>query len=394
MSSRPQSVSTMLETVTGLVTAGHDCEDTLAEADRCVRIEAREAEAACSDKAGRLAAGSCDALLDRLLAGELHNGVLSVSSATLCSSTAATAARTCLARGLERVLLVDPQPVLSEDPRLLHLSPGQPLTVLERAVQFRPELVVLTVLPSSPPLARQLSGLARLLVILQAGHQLTAITLLSLHGADSLCLLYDSEMEKHFTEATYTSHNGITLRPYPEGPQRIQGIWRALKEAKILEHRKVSLVETGRLVTQSECCLVHTEKFWTDWLETDSLSQLERDRLASSMDSIYLNPSSVRCARLAAGGVLQCLDQLVSGHSEAGFAVVRPPGHHAEADCSAGFCIFNNVAIGAKYAATHHGLERILILDWDVHHGNGTQHMFYRDSKVLYMSLHRYDQMI
>ena len=198
-------------------------------------------------------------------------------------------------------------------------------------------------------------------------------------------------MELHFTEATYTSHNGITLRPYPEGPQRIQGIWRALKEARILSNRKVSMVETGRLVTRAECCQVHTEQFWVSWLETDSLSQKERDSLAATMDSIFLNRDSVRCARLAAGGVLQCIDLMISGDSSAGFAIVRPPGHHAEADCSAGFCIFNNVAIAARYAVTHHGLERVLVLDWDVHHGNGTQHMFYGDRKVLYMSIHRYD---
>ena len=206
----------------------------------------------------------------------------------------------------------------------------------------------------------------------------------------TLGLLYDPEMEKHFTDATYTSHNGITLKPYPEGPQRIQAIWRSLEEAGILEEEGVSLVETGREVTRGECCLVHTDQFWSDWQHTETLSQPERDRLTASMDSIYLNQDSVRCARLAAGGVLQCLDHLIGGQSQAGYAVVRPPGHHAEADCSAGFCILNNVAIGARYAVTHHGLERVLILDWDVHHGNGTQNMFYTDNKVLYMSLHRY----
>jgi len=75
-----------------------------------------------------------------------------------------------------------------------------------------------------------------------------------------------------------------------------------------------------------------------------------------------------------------------------GFALVRPPGHHAEQHCAKGFCVFNNVAVAARRALDHHGLQRILIVDWDVHHGNGTQHVFYRDPRVLYFSVHRYDQ--
>ena len=206
-----------------------------------------------------------------------------------------------------------------------------------------------------------------------------------------LWLLYDPEMEKHFTTATYTSHNGIVLRPYPECPERTQAIWRALEEANIPRQEKVGLVEPGRKVEKAECCLVHTDQFWTDWLRTETFCHEERERLSASLDCIYLNSSSVHCARLAAGGVLQCVDQLITDQPSPAFAVVRPPGHHAEADCSAGFCIFNNVAIGAAYSVKHHGLNRVLILDWDVHHGNGTQHMFYADNKVLYMSLHRYD---
>ena len=70
-------------------------------------------------------------------------------------------------------------------------------------------------------------------------------------------------------------------------------------------------------------------------------------------------------------------------------AVIRPPGHHAQKDTPAGFCLINNVALAAKFAVERMGLERVLILDWDVHHGNGTQEMFYNDHRVLYISLHR-----
>lgn len=77
--------------------------------------------------------------------------------------------------------------------------------------------------------------------------------------------------------------------------------------------------------------------------------------------------------------------------STSGLAVVRPPGHHAEPDSPHGFCLFNNVAIAAEYAVRQHGLARVLVLDWDVHHGNGIQHMFYESSNVLYISIHRWE---
>ena len=73
-------------------------------------------------------------------------------------------------------------------------------------------------------------------------------------------------------------------------------------------------------------------------------------------------------------------------------AIVRPPGHHAEADEACGFCLFNNVAVGAKYALEMQSMKRILILDWDVHHGNGIQHMFYDDPRVLYINIHQFDE--
>ena len=95
---------------------------------------------------------------------------------------------------------------------------------------------------------------------------------------------------------------------------------------------------------------------------------------------------SYETARLAAGGFLALLDAVMAGHVRNGFAFVRPPGHHAERQRAMGFCLFNNVAVGAEYLRRRHGLERILVVDWDLHHGNGTQHMFERDPGVLYVS--------
>jgi acetoin utilization deacetylase AcuC-like enzyme len=95
-------------------------------------------------------------------------------------------------------------------------------------------------------------------------------------------------------------------------------------------------------------------------------------------------------ALLAAGGVLQAVDEILSGNLKNVFCAVRPPGHHAETSAVMGFCLLNNIAIGARYAQQKYGVGRVAILDWDVHHGNGTQEIFYRDDTVLYISLHQY----
>jgi len=111
----------------------------------------------------------------------------------------------------------------------------------------------------------------------------------------------------------------------------------------------------------------------------------------SSFDpDTHASDESYETALLAAGGFLAVIDAIVDGRVDNGFALVRPPGHHAEADRAMGFCLFNNVASGAHYLRRKHGLERVLIVDWDVHHGNGTQHSFYDDSGVLFISTHRY----
>ncbi len=99
---------------------------------------------------------------------------------------------------------------------------------------------------------------------------------------------------------------------------------------------------------------------------------------------------SYEAAIHAAGGLTALIDALLDGEIENGFALVRPPGHHAEAHRAMGFCLFNNVAIGTAYARQRRGLERILIVDWDLHHGNGTQHSFWNNPEVLYFSTHQY----
>ncbi len=101
-------------------------------------------------------------------------------------------------------------------------------------------------------------------------------------------------------------------------------------------------------------------------------------------------PDTMRVARLAVGGVLAAVDAVMAGEARNAFCAVRPPGHHAERQRAMGFCYYNNVAIAAEHLLHHHGLERVAILDWDVHHGNGTQHHFEDNPNVLFCSIHQH----
>jgi acetoin utilization deacetylase AcuC-like enzyme len=92
----------------------------------------------------------------------------------------------------------------------------------------------------------------------------------------------------------------------------------------------------------------------------------------------------------AAGGVLDMVDRVMAGEFNNAFAAIRPPGHHAESGTAMGFCLFNNIAVAAAHALEHHRVERVLVVDWDVHHGNGTQQIFWDDPRVLFVSLHQY----
>jgi acetoin utilization deacetylase AcuC-like enzyme len=115
----------------------------------------------------------------------------------------------------------------------------------------------------------------------------------------------------------------------------------------------------------------------------------ERDRFAFDADT-PTSSRSFEAALRAAGGTLAAVDAVMAGAADNGFALVRPPGHHAVPERAMGFCLFNNVAVAAAHLRAAHGLERVLVVDWDVHHGNGTQDAFYADSHVLFMSSHQY----
>jgi len=167
-------------------------------------------------------------------------------------------------------------------------------------------------------------------------------------------------------------------RGHPERPERI-GVFLPA----VLDRPGVVHVEP-RLATGDDITLVHGEGHFERVQRTRGVPHYAFDA------DTPVSASSFDTACLAVGGVLALLDEVMAGRVRNGFALVRPPGHHAERDRAMGFCLFNNIAIGAAHLRARHNLERVLIVDWDVHHGNGTQHSFTRDPAVLYVSTHRY----
>ncbi len=135
-----------------------------------------------------------------------------------------------------------------------------------------------------------------------------------------------------------------------------------------------------------------------DWIATthdrDYAARVEKSCLqgATFIDTpdVSVSEESYNVALNAAGGSIKLADSVMSGEAQNGFALMRPPGHHAETSTALGFCMFNNVAVCARYLQQKHGLDKVIILDWDVHHGNGTQHTFEEDPSVLYISTHQY----
>ncbi|KAF9580159.1 Histone deacetylase hda1 [Lunasporangiospora selenospora] len=175
---------------------------------------------------------------------------------------------------------------------------------------------------------------------------------------------------------------------HPEDPRRIWKIYDALQTARCTE-RMVKI--SSREATTEELGLVHTEGHINNITRTTDMNKDELLSMANNYNSIYLNNSSAFCARLSCGSLLELCKAVALGQILNGVAIVRPPGHHAEPDEAGGFCLYNNVAIAARYLQKYHGLKKIFILDWDVHHGNGTQKAFIDDPDVVYCSIHRFD---
>ncbi|KAL6322602.1 hypothetical protein AAG906_014268 [Vitis piasezkii] len=173
-------------------------------------------------------------------------------------------------------------------------------------------------------------------------------------------------------------------------PDRIRAIWKKLESAGILQR---CVVFNAKEVEDKHILSVHNNHH-VNLIKNISSKQFDsrRNRIASKFNSIYMNEGSLEAAYLAAGSVIEVAEMVAKGDLSSAFAIVRPPGHHAEQDEPMGFCLYNNVAIATSFLLNERsglGIKKILIVDWDVHHGNGTQKMFWKDPRVLFFSVHR-----
>lgn len=184
------------------------------------------------------------------------------------------------------------------------------------------------------------------------------------------------------TDEAYTSHK--TGEKHPEQPNRITVINEALVKAGLKDQNN-SL--TPRLATDNEIRLCHPVTYTQ--LVKSEIEKLKSNEITQlSTGDVMISKKSLEAARLAVGGVLTAVDKVFTSEATKAFCVVRPPGHHASCSRGAGFCIFNNVAIAARYAQQKYHVKRVLIADWDVHHGDGTEAIFYEDPSVFYFSTH------
>ena len=171
---------------------------------------------------------------------------------------------------------------------------------------------------------------------------------------------------------------------HPERPERLTAIMSLLEEERLTEKLTIIKPEPA-----DECWITSVHSL-------QHVASLRAVGRKAENDLTYidgdtpLSRDSLHVAFLAVGGVLAGIDAVMNGEVRSVFCAVRPPGHHAEPTRAMGFCLFNNVAIGARYFQKRYGLRKILIVDWDVHHGNGTQEAFYKDPSVLFFSTHQY----
>lgn len=184
----------------------------------------------------------------------------------------------------------------------------------------------------------------------------------------------------YITHPRYPEH---TYPGHPEHAGRIRAVWQALDDAG-LPPKMISI--TPDAVTTDLIRSVHTPDYMDilQWMSSSNQAQMRID------GDTYAQPHSYEIARLAAGGVVQAVDEVLSGRVNNALAAVRPPGHHARPKIGMGFCLLANVSIAARHAQQAYGLDRIMIVDYDVHHGNGTQEVFYHEKEVFFLSTHQY----
>ncbi|EST04726.1 Histone deacetylase domain protein [Kalmanozyma brasiliensis GHG001] len=206
-----------------------------------------------------------------------------------------------------------------------------------------------------------------------------------------------SPQDKFRTGYVFSADMMLHVNPiepeHPERPLRIWKIFLGFKKHDLFTHMKRIPIREAK---EDEVALVHDKGIWegvtrSALYRADVLK--EQVPMLEISSSLYVNEHSAYAARLSCGGAIELCDAVASGRIRNGFAIVRPPGHHAEPQKSMGFCFFNNVAVATQVVMQKNpDIQKVLILDWDVHHGNGTQRAFEDNPNVMYMSLHRYDE--
>jgi acetoin utilization deacetylase AcuC-like enzyme len=187
----------------------------------------------------------------------------------------------------------------------------------------------------------------------------------------SLQVFSDPAMRRHEPSADH-----------PESPRRFDAV---MTSVRALERQGRLSIAAPRPATEDDVLLVHTPAY----LNTVR-TEIAAGRHQLSTGDTEISSGSLAAALAAAGTVVSAVDDVIGGRTRNAFCAVRPPGHHASQQRGMGFCVFNNIAIGARYARKRHGVERILIADWDVHHGNGTQEAFFSDGGVLFFDSHQH----
>jgi acetoin utilization deacetylase AcuC-like enzyme len=184
----------------------------------------------------------------------------------------------------------------------------------------------------------------------------------------------------------------LTPHKHPERPQRLEMAMKVLEALDWLKRDNLIQIPP-RAATEDELALVHERSYIrqvkaaADDVAREAGREGSKTRFFST--DTYISGQSYAAAIKAAGAPLTAIDAIMRGEIDNAYCLVRPPGHHALPDEAMGFCLFNNVAIAAQYALDHHGLERVMIIDYDVHHGNGIQDIFYAEPRVLYFSIHQ-----
>ena len=193
-------------------------------------------------------------------------------------------------------------------------------------------------------------------------------------------LIYDRRMAEH---------RCLWDQNYPECPERFTEVMRRCEDLKLLDRCEYIAPRPGTL---EEVLLKHTIEQYDVLKATSGSEDLEAlEELSANYDAIYIHPSTFELSLLSVGCTIELVDKVLSGEIQNGMAVIRPPGHHAMKSEYNGYCFFNNVAVAAEHALENRNVKRILIVDWDVHHGQGTQQAFYDDPRVVYVSIHRYE---